>query len=223
MKLLSIDTSTNKFSLAISDGTKVIRSRNFAATKILSNSIIPRINSLLKSSGLNIGDIDCFVVGLGPGSFTSLRVGLSTIKAFALTKNKKVIGIPSMDTIAMNVKDDSQICVINDARREMVYACVYEKSGSDIKRTGEYMLASINDVLDNIKGKAIFVGDAIELYKKEIERSNKSESLMPIAKSYPCAKNLALLGIERYKAEKFDDIDKLIPLYLYADDCQVRK
>src|SRR3989304_5415259 len=103
MKILSIDTSTKTFSLAVSDGEEILRSRNIKITRVLSSSIIPSIHQILKKAGIALSQLDGFAVGLGPGSFTSLRVGLSTIKAFALATGKPVVGIPSLDVLALNV------------------------------------------------------------------------------------------------------------------------
>ena len=81
MKILSIDTSTKNFSLAVSKDGRVLRYRNIFLDKVLESSIIPSIEGILKSADVRFKDLDGFAIGLGPGSFTSLRVGLSTIKS----------------------------------------------------------------------------------------------------------------------------------------------
>ena len=103
MKLLAIETSTNRFSLAVSEGGEILKSRTLILDKVLSSSIIPSIEKILKESKINLKDIDAFVVGLGPGSFTSLRVGLATIKGLAFATGKPLVGVPSLDAIALNI------------------------------------------------------------------------------------------------------------------------
>ena len=102
---------------------------------------------------MTLNDIDVLAVGLGPGAFTSLRVGLSTVKGLAFATKKPVIGIPSMDAIAMSIKDESaQICTICDAKRNLVFGCLYEKNGAQLKKKTDYLLTDINDLLKKIKG-----------------------------------------------------------------------
>ncbi len=119
MYFLSIESSAKNFALAVSHDDKVLRFRNVISNKVLENSIITAIDKLLLSAGLDLNKLDAFAIGLGPGSFTSLRVGLSTVKAFAFALNKPVVGICTLDTIAEGVKDADcdEVCVIVDARR----------------------------------------------------------------------------------------------------------
>ena len=217
MKLLSIDTSTKNFSLAVCDGDKILAEKNIQLDKILSDSIIPSIEQILKKSKLSLAKLDGFVVGLGPGSFTSLRVGLSTIKAFALAIDKPVVGIASLDAIALGIKEDGPVCVITDARRNMVYACMYEKQQGQITQKGEYLLTPLEDLLKTIKGQPIFVGDGVIFLK---------DKKYPVAKEefwYSQAKYLIPLALERFKDKETENIDTLVPLYLYPEDCQVQK
>jgi tRNA threonylcarbamoyladenosine biosynthesis protein TsaB len=115
MKILAIDTSTKHLSLAVSDGDKTIASRNVRPRKDLSMTITFDIERVLGKANIRLTDLDGFVVGLGPGAFTSLRVGLSMLKAFVMVTGKPVVGISSLDAIAMNVRTSSvrkalQVC-----------------------------------------------------------------------------------------------------------------
>ena len=170
MNLLSLETSTKNFSLAVSEGEKILASRHFKLTKVLSSSIIPAIDGILKKSGLAVKDLDGFAVGLGPGSFTSLRVGLSTVKGLAFAAGKPIVGISSLDVLAMNapVEAGAQICVIADARRSLVYSCFYRRSHNNLERISEYSLTGIEEVLKKIKEPTFFIGDGIPLYREII-------------------------------------------------------
>ena len=83
MLILSIDTSTKHFSLAVSENGTVLGSKSLKSKKVLSSTIIPAIEKVLKKAGVTLDKIDGFAVGLGPGSFTSLRVGVATVKGLA--------------------------------------------------------------------------------------------------------------------------------------------
>ena len=220
MYFVSFETSSKIFSLAVNKDGKVLRYRNLRSAQVLEDSILPALDKALDSAGIKFGQIDGFAIALGPGSFTSLRVGLATVKAFAMSTGKPVVGIPTLDIIARGVERGGcdEICVINDARRGNVYACIYGQSG----RKGDYMLSSLDELLNKVRGKTLFVGDALKLYRKDIEKAYKSKCLFADEKWwYPQAKIMAGLAYERFRDHRYDDAAGLQPLYLYAQDCQV--
>ena len=228
MKLLSIDTSTKVFSLAVSFDERIVVEQNIKLDKILSSSIIPAIEQALKKAKISINQLDGFALGLGPGSFTSLRVGLSTIKAFAFATQKPVVGIASLDVIAMSLKkDQNTICVVTDARRDLVYACLYQAQGLKLTRKSDYLLISMDELLKTLSGKVIFAGDAISLFRNKILKAKKKNYFEPIFSDEkywnPRARHLAALALQRFKSKKLDDASRLVPLYLYPEDCQVVK
>ena len=224
MNLLAIDTSTKNLSLAVTKKGKVVKFRNVKLTRPLSSSIMPNIKKILDSAEITLSKLDGFAVGLGPGSFTGLRVGLSTIKGLAFATNKPVVGISSLDVLAMNIKEDhAQICTLCDAKRNLVYACLYEKKGSILKRKSSYVLENIDAILKKIKGEVIFIGDGVKLFRKDIQ---KATSISPIfidgELALPWARCLAPLALEKFQKGQKDDIAQLVPLYLYPAHCQVR-
>lgn len=228
MKLLSLETSTKTFSLAVSNGPKILAGRHFKLIKVLSSSIIPAIEGILKKSQLTLKDLDGFSVGLGPGSFTSLRVGLSTVKGLAFVTGKPVVGISSLDVLAMNAPKNfsGPICVVCDARRNLVYSCFYQRSKNGLKRTSEYFLTEIEEVLKKAKGKVFFIGDGAGLYKEKILAARQESFLPLLAKEKdwsPNARHLAELATPRFLKKEFDSVDKIVPLYLYPEDCQIQK
>ena len=103
MYFVSFETSSKVFSLALSKDEKVLRNRNLKSALVLEDSILPTIDKMLDSAGIKFDAIDGFAIALGPGSFTSLRVGLATVKAFAMSTGKPVVGIPTLDIIANGV------------------------------------------------------------------------------------------------------------------------
>ena len=228
MKILAVDTSTKHLSLAVSDGDKTIASRNVRPRKDLSMTITFDIERVLAKANIRLQDLDGFVVGLGPGSFTSLRVGLSMLKAFVMVTGKPVVGISSLDAIAMNVRVSSvrkasQVCVINDARRDMVYSCLYDKKDGTLVRRREYQLEPIEKVLEGLEGEVVFIGDAIPTYRNRIMvTAEKFTPVFEVEKHWlPKAQELARIGYQRLLKGEVDKIETLVPLYLYPEDCQV--
>jgi len=239
MYFLSFETSTKIFSLALSKDEKVLRFRNVKTASILEDSILSVMDKMLDSAGVKFNQIDGFAIALGPGSFTSLRVGLALVKSFAMATGKPVVGIPSMDIVAYGVQSSlplvgrvregdvcKEICVITDARRNKVYACLYGPQG----RTSDYLLTTLDDILEQVQGKTLFVGDALGLYRKDIEaayqkyakKNSDCKCLFADEKWwYPKANVMATLAYQRFQNKQYDDAATLVPLYLYPQDCQV--
>ncbi len=219
MNILAIDTSTYSLSIAAAKGNKILAHRNLKLRKNLSSSIISEIERILKKAKISLSALDGFTVGLGPGSFTSLRVGLSTIKAFSFALGKPVVGISSLDVIAMNVKEDGSICVLSDAKRNLLYASFYEKKEGDIRRESDYLLISPENLMRRFSQEMVLVGDGITILEQVTKKMRGK--LAPPSQWMPQAKNLAFLALKRFERKEFDDIQRLIPLYLYPEDCQV--
>jgi tRNA threonylcarbamoyladenosine biosynthesis protein TsaB len=222
MYFLSFETSTKIFSLALSQDEKVLRYRNIKSALVLEDCILPAMDRILDSAGIKFSQLEGFAIALGPGSFTSLRVGLSTVKAFGMATGKPVVGIPTLDIIAHAIKRQKrnkydEICVLNDARRGKVYAALYDAQG----RRSDFLLTSLEDVLRKLKGVTLFVGDALGLYRKDIERVYHKCLFSDEKFWYPQARVMADLAFERFKNKQYDDIASLLPLYLYPQDCQV--
>ena len=230
MYFVSFETSTKIFSLALSRDEKVLRYRNLKSASVLEDTILPALDKILDSAKIKFSQLDGFAIALGPGSFTSLRVGLSMVKAFAMATGRPVVGIPTLDIIASGVNGVAcdEICVINDARRDKVYACFYDPKGL---RKGDYLLTSLEDILEKAQGRTLFVGDAVGLYRKAIEeayqkyapkKNSACKCLFADGKWwYPQSKVMAALAYERFRNKQYDDAASLLPLYLYPQDCQV--
>src|SRR3989338_5298572 len=219
MYFLSIEPSTKVFSLALSDGRRVLRYRNMTVDKVLEHSIVPAVDRLLASTDLPFKKLDAFAVGLGPGSFTSLRVGLAMVKAFAMATGKPVVGVPSLDVIARGVAGLPcyEICVLSDARRGVVDGGIYETP--PLRRKTDYLLTTVENVLNHVHGRTLFTGDGVGLYRNDIIRCRPA--FAPQKLWSPQAKCLAQIAFERLAAKDYDDMERLVPLYLYPADCQV--
>lgn len=227
MKLLSVDTSSRVLSLAVSNKDSILAFQNVKLGRKLSTKITLKIEKILDKADVPLSKLDGFVVGLGPGFFTSLRVGLATIKGLSFATKKPVVGISSLDVLAFGMKSwEGQVAVLTDARRGLIYGAIYQRTNGLLKQLKSYSLSSIDDFLKKIKKPVKLVGDATEIYRSDIERIlDKKQIDYQIAGEkfwYPQAKDLAMLGLKRFMKKNFDDINSLVPLYLYPEDCQVR-
>lgn len=227
MNLLAVDTSTKYFSLAIAKDDKMTAQFHKPIGAELSRSILPIIDRQLKKSGIPLRKIDCFAAGLGPGSFTGLRVGISAIKGLAFAQALPVAGIVSLDMLALTQakRDGALICPIVDAKRKLIYSALY-RSDSSLRRISRYLLVSIGDLLKKI-GKldeVFFLGDAISLYRNEIAgKLGSAAAFVDESFWYPRPQELLMSAREKIRNKDFYNPDEIVPLYLYPKECQVSR
>jgi len=225
VKILAIDTSTKFLSLAIANGEKIISSFHKVLEQQHCAQLIPLIDKLLKKSKVKLRDIDLFAVSKGPGSFTGLRIGAATVKGFALATKKAIVGVPTLDVMACNVKrDDCFIAPIVDAKRGNVYASLYSLNDGKLRRHLKYSVLPVSEFLNHIKGKTIFLGDGIVPYQDSIKDKLKKKAKFAEEKDwYPKATTVAKLGLVLFKKGILEDPYKFAPLYLYPKDVQCRR
>src|SRR5271169_4943261 len=176
MRLLAIETSTMLGGIAImEDDTLIAESRmNIKATH--SGRIMAEIDTALRGSGLTIDAIDVFGIASGPGSFTGLRVGLSTLKGLSYATGKKVVSVSTLEAFAWNVPFSPHlVCPLLDARKKEVYAGVFGWSENDFTKIIDEQTIKIDSLLDTLRGAAgnsvVFLGEAALLYKERIQAS----------------------------------------------------
>lgn len=223
MKILGIDTSSKFLDIALGLDDEIIKEESYLLDRKHASQLVPRVKELLEKCKTPINKIDAFVIGLGPGSFTGLRIGVSTVKGFGIASGKPCIGVASMDSIACNaVESGKDIVPIIDAKRGQVYAAIYRKKGSHIMRLSDYMVLPIEKLLKKIKGEPVFLGDGVPLYRDSILSIDKKAVFLGEESWYPKAGNLIKLGFSAAKKARDPGLNKLTPLYLYPDDCQIR-
>ena len=151
MKILALDTSGTNCSVSIIDEDKVIADFNLNTGLTHSQTLMPLIDSMCKFSEIDLKDIDVFACSIGPGSFTGLRIGIATIKGFALSLNKKVIAVPTLVGLAYNITNfDGIICSVLDARNDNVYAALFKYENKP-KMIENYITDSVDTLIENLK------------------------------------------------------------------------
>ena len=224
LKILGIDTSSEFLNIAWSEDKDIIKEESYLLDRKHASQLVPKVMGLLKRHRVSINKIDAFVIGLGPGSFTGLRIGVSAIKGFGIATGKPCVGVASIDSIACNARGcDKAIVPIIDAKRGQVYAAIYKRKCELVDRLSDYMLLPIDKLMAKIKTQPVFLGDGVSLYRDNILSINKKAIFLEKKDWYPGAGNLIMLGFARVKKAKKNNMDKLAPLYLYPKDCQVKK
>lgn len=223
--LLSADTSSSRFSIALLKGYRLIDGFESKPFNRHSSDLLPEIEKLLSKNSYLLKDMDAFCVGLGPGSFTGLRVGLTITRGMALALNKPIVGIPSIDGLAYNLfGQKGKLCPIIDAKQNKVYVRIYSGGKKGPRPKSKILLLGIKELLSRVKEPTTFLGDGIRLYRNDIlQELGKKARFAPESLWSPKAAITGRLGLERLKAGRKDDPFSLSPLYIYPKECQVRK
>jgi len=225
MKVLGIDTSTKSLGIAIvEDGRLIIGCERIFDIRH-SQDLIPVIKKSLKDASLKIEDIDGFSVSLGPGSFTGLRVGITAAKTLAIVTKKPIIGVPTLDVIAHNAYYyPGLICPILDARKQKLYAALYQRKGKTLSRLSKYLLLSIDELLKKVDKRTLFIGDGIESYNSLINKAMKQKAeFAPTHLWLPKPEHVANLGWQRLKRGAQSKPLDIVPLYLHSKECNIRR
>ena len=222
MKILAIDTTTNFLCLGLYAGGKFYE-YNLETGRNLSVLLVPTIERVLTAAGLRIADIDYFACGLGPGSFTGMRIGLAAIKGLSVARDKPVVGISTLDILAENAPHGSGLIVpAIDARRGLIYCCSYKREHGLLKRKSEYLLLSLDEFVRKFSHKAIVLGDAAALYKDKMQARIKGVNILDKDYWFPKAHNLIELALSKVKAGQFSTAQAVNPIYLYPQECQIK-
>ena len=228
MNTLAIDTSTRTLSLALAiDGT-CVSYRNIVLNRRMADAIVPHITAFLRRRGLGLEDIGAVVAGRGPGSFTSLRVGVATVKGLCFGRDIPVVGIPSPAAVAAAVaatpgKTDCKLCVISDARRGLLYAATYRIEEERPVAAGDCQLLPWKELRRQLTKPVVFAGDGVTLHREDIVKAFGPDAALTDPKFLtPQARYLLPAGLAAIKDGRAGDAATLEPLYLYAEDCQVR-
>jgi tRNA threonylcarbamoyladenosine biosynthesis protein TsaB len=223
MRILALDTSTEFLSLACLDGGDVAAEIHERAGIKHSEILVPRIKDILEKAGWSVHDVELIAMGIGPGSFTGLRIGVSAVKGLSLVTRARTLAVPSIDAIAMRAPEGKESIVpVLDAHKGKVYACVYERSLSGItEKKTEYMLCNVESIKDRITERSVFFGSGIDKYRSELERWPMAE-IKDNVDWFPRATDVGRIAL-RLSPEARIPAGDLEPMYLYSKECNVLK
>ena len=217
--LLAVDTSTRQMGLALYDGAQVIGELLWQSRHYHTVELAPAVADLLSRSGLKRDSIQALGVALGPGSFTSLRVGLAFVKGLALARHLPIIGVPTLDVVAAAqvVRYMPLVAVLQAGRGRLAlgrYKAVDEAWQAD----GEPQVTTADELADKIKKPTIVCG---ELSADERQRLARKRVNVLLASPAQCVRRpavLAELAWERWQSGDQDDAASLAPIYLHTSD-----
>jgi tRNA threonylcarbamoyladenosine biosynthesis protein TsaB len=224
MKLLAIETSTMVGGVAIMEDDTLIAESRINVKVTHSERIMGAIDHILIQSGMKIDDVDVFAIAIGPGSFTGLRVGLSTVKGLVYATGKRLVSVPTLEAFAWNMPFSKyQVCPLLDARKKEVYAGIFRWDGNGFARVMNEQTIKIDKLLSLINEPTIFLGEGSIIYKDSIKAwLNDSAIFGNPQDMVPSPANVAYIGMIKAKKGEFEDPIKLVPLYIRKSEAEIK-
>jgi tRNA threonylcarbamoyladenosine biosynthesis protein TsaB len=223
MKILGVDTATTSCSVAIVDKTSLLSEFTIDREETHSKHLMDMVQASIRMAGLSFSDIDGFAVTRGPGSFTGLRIGISTIKGLAVASEKPIVGVSSLETLALQVSYSRDlICPILDARKGEVYFSRYKLQNGHLKKQTKERVAPPDKAIDDLNEFCLFVGNGALLYKEMIsEKLGGFASFAPMIHNTIRASTLAYFSMKKFENNDTDDIEKVLPYYIRKSDAEL--
>lgn len=228
MYVLGIDSSTRVAGVALLKGEQLVAEEFLNTGLTHSETLLPTIERVLDKAGIKGKDLEALGVTSGPGSFTGLRIGVSTARALAQVLDIPVVGVPTLDVLAGNLPGHQNlICPILDARKREVYTAFYKYRNLQREKLSGYQALSIPELVDQVRafGEPItFLGDGWAQYGQELLNSLGSMvQVAPISHRLPKASITAVLAQESLgsSSDREHSWQNLTPFYLRASEAEV--
>jgi tRNA threonylcarbamoyladenosine biosynthesis protein TsaB len=214
--LLAVDTSTAQVGLALYDGSQVIAEYAWRNGQRHTVELAPAISELLTRCGRKMDDIQALAVALGPGSFTSLRVGLSLVKGLALARRLPLIGIPTLDILAAaQASSRLPMVVAIQAGRGRFAVGWYKHSKNGWQSRDAARLVTLADLISEVESPVMLCGELTSAERERMAQEPHIQLVSP-ARSVRRPAILAELAWKRWQAGQVDDEATLAPIYLHV-------
>jgi tRNA threonylcarbamoyladenosine biosynthesis protein TsaB len=242
MRIIGIDTSITTASVALTENGQLIAEEIHSARGSATHPqtlhskpnhaevILPLMAALLRKSARALRDVSGFAVSIGPGSFTGIRIGLSTVKGLAYGLGIPVVGISTLFANAARVDDfEGPVCSLLDARRNEVYAALFRRSGQALTRLTEDKAGGAAEVIEsvgNLVGDApcLFVGDGSKTHERLLMDRFANQALLSSGDSYSSlASAVARLSEDRLQQNNGTPLASLTPIYLRSSEAELKK
>ena len=214
MLILAFESSARPASVALLRDGSLLSQYSQCSSLTHSRTLLPMAEDMLKNAELTIGDVDLFAVAHGPGSFTGVRIGVSTVKGLAWAANKPCVGVSTLEAMAWHgLAAGGVVCPVMDARRGQVYNALFEiRNGKPVRLCGDRPIAleELAPQLRELESPAFLVGDGAAITAKYLETAGIPFRMAPENLRWQSAWGVAMAASEREPGTA----DSLLPVYL---------
>ncbi len=224
MIVLGIETSTMIEGVAVVEDDRVLAEHRCDAGSTHAERLLPAILYTLGTASLTLQDVQGLAVSIGPGSFTGLRIGLSTAKGICLARAIPMAAVPTLDALAYLLPFcPYQVCPILDARRKQVYTAFYHTGDGVPHRLTDYQAIAPLLLLEEITEPTVFLGDGVMAYRELIETHlGPNAHFAPGHLLMPTGTSVALLGQKMLNDGAQADFRHIEPIYLRKSDAELK-
>jgi tRNA threonylcarbamoyladenosine biosynthesis protein TsaB len=218
MRVLAVETSTLSGGAALLDGERVVGEYTLDVRITHSERLMAAIDQLLSDARWTARDLEGLAVSVGPGSFTGLRVGLSTVKGLALALAIPVAAVPTLDAMAAMLPYAAlPVCPVLDARKREVYASLYRWDGLGMRRQWDYLVIAPDDLARRLDEPVIVVGDGAESISSPFARRVEPP------RRGPAPAVVGALGHSRLAIGDTVAVADLVPIYLRPSEAELKR
>ena len=218
MRVLAVETSTLAGGVALLDGESVRGEYVLDVRTTHSERLMSAIDRVLADAGWTVRDLEALAVAIGPGSFTGLRIGLSTVKGLALALGIPIAPVPTLDAMAAALPWAAlPVCPVIDARKREVYTCLYRWDGARMRREWEYLAIPPDELARRLDEPTILLGDGAPAIRTPLAR------LAPPPRRAPSPAFVGYLGLEHLRAGSTVSAADLAPLYLRPSEAELKR
>lgn len=225
MRILSIDTATSVAGTAIASENELIAVSCLNVGKTHSQRFLPLLEAMLAGAELSLADMDAIAVTVGPGSFTGLRIGIATAKAFCQALQKPAVPIITLDALAYQGRGLADwICPVLDARKNELYCALYDKWGRQVLPPNAMTPEALGSLLTEKEGDILFLGDGAMPSRERLQPFLGGRyHLAPPERRLFLADAAALLACEKLAADEVVDAATLAPFYLRVSEAEKKR
>ncbi len=225
MLVLGVETSTMHGGVALVGEEGLISEYTLNVRATHSERLLPTIDRMLQDAGLGLDALSGLAVSTGPGSFTGLRIGLSTVKGLAYATGLPVVGVPSLEALAWTIPFARwQVCPVLDARKQEVYAALFRYEGPGLVRLMEDSALAPEALCARIGRRTIFLGDGLAVYGELFRNLLGERLVVPPPESRGARPAcVAELGRQRLLRGERAPADSLVPRYLRPSEAELRR
>lgn len=214
MKILGIDTSTMRTSVGIIEDNEIIAEYLLSGSRFHSEALTEMIDEIFKKLDFTIHDIDLLAVGVGPGSFTGVRIAVTIQKTFAQFLEKDIVSLSSLKAMAIDTNSDRIIVPVVDAKRHRAYSGIFKEENGKLITLREDDLKDVSEIIEELKelNKPILLtGPGREIFYDEFKESLDIKMTNDMGLS---GTKIAKLGLEKYNEFGTENYFEVLPNYL---------
>ena len=225
MLTLAFDTSSRTAAVAVLRDDTILYDSIINTGLNHSEVLMPEIDYALRQVRIKISDINLFACTLGPGSFTGLRIGVSTLKGLMLATGTPAAGVSSLAAVVLNLGTTSKlICSMIDAGRGQVYVAYFKYNDENIlQQISEEKAVNPQEIINNTDNNTLFVGDGAIKYADIIKNIKSEVSIASDLQNYIRASAVGILGRKKFAEKDLLDASTLVPIYLRSADALPHK